>query len=35
MNKIRVIIWGFGAMGKGMAQMLLMKKGVEIVGICD
>lgn len=35
MNKIKVIIWGFGAMGKGMAQMLLMKKGVEIVGICD
>jgi len=35
MNKIRVIIWGFGAMGRGMAQMLLMKKGVEIVGICD
>ena len=35
MNKIRVIIWGFGAMGKGMAQMILMKKGVEIVGICD
>ena len=35
MNRIKVIIWGFGAMGRGMAQMLLMKKGVEIVGICD
>ncbi|MDY0074393.1 MAG: 2,4-diaminopentanoate dehydrogenase [Acholeplasmataceae bacterium] len=35
MEKIKVIIWGFGAMGRGMAQMLLLKKGVEIVGICD
>jgi len=34
-EKIRVIIWGFGAMGKGMAEMLLYKKGVQIVGICD
>jgi len=35
MNKIKVIIWGYGAMGRGMAQMLLLKKGVEITGICD
>lgn len=35
MDKIKVIIWGFGAMGRGMAKMLLMKKGVEITGICD
>ncbi len=35
MDRIKVIIWGFGAMGRGMAKMLLMKKGVEIVGICD
>jgi len=35
MQKIKVIIWGFGAMGRGMAKMLLMKKGVEITGICD
>ena len=35
MNKIKVIIWGFGAMGRGMAEMLLLKKGVEIVGVCD
>lgn len=35
MNKIKVIIWGFGAMGRGMAHMLLLKKGVEVVGICD
>ncbi|NBI06735.1 2,4-diaminopentanoate dehydrogenase [Senegalia massiliensis] len=35
MEKIKVIIWGFGAMGSGMAKMLLKKKGVEIVGVCD
>ena len=35
MEKIKVIIWGFGAMGSGMAEMLLKKKGVEITGICD
>ena len=35
MRKIRIIIWGFGAMGSGMARMLLSKKGVEIVGVCD
>lgn len=35
MQNIKVAIWGFGAMGSGMAEMLLKKKGVEIVGICD
>lgn len=35
MDKIKVIIWGFGAMGRGMAQMLLLRKGVEITGVCD
>lgn len=35
MDKIKVLIWGFGAMGKGMAEMLYHKKGVEIVGVCD
>lgn len=35
MENVKVIIWGFGAMGSGMANMLLAKKGVEIVGICD
>ncbi|MCK5197851.1 MAG: dihydrodipicolinate reductase, partial [Spirochaetales bacterium] len=35
MDKIKVIIWGFGAMGSGMAEMLLGKTGVEITGICD
>ncbi|NLJ78523.1 MAG: NADP-binding protein [Tissierellia bacterium] len=32
-EKVRVILWGIGAMGKGMAEMLLDKKGVEIVGV--
>jgi 4-hydroxy-tetrahydrodipicolinate reductase len=35
MNNVRVAIWGFGAMGSGMARMLLKKKGVEIVAVCD
>lgn len=34
-RNIRVLIWGFGAMGSGMAEVLLRKKGVEISGICD
>ncbi len=35
MDKVRVLIWGFGAMGSGMADMLLDKEGVEIAGVCD
>lgn len=35
MENIKIVIWGFGAMGKGMADMLLTKKGVEITGVCD
>jgi 4-hydroxy-tetrahydrodipicolinate reductase len=31
-ENVKVIIWGLGAMGSGMADMLLKKKGVEIVG---
>lgn len=33
MQNIKVIIWGLGAMGGGMADMLLKKKGVDIVGV--
>ncbi|MCT4605413.1 MAG: 2,4-diaminopentanoate dehydrogenase [Marinisporobacter sp.] len=33
MENVKVIIWGLGAMGGGMAEMLLKKKGVEIVGV--
>lgn len=32
---VKVAIWGFGAMGSGMAKMILNKKGFEICGICD
>ena len=35
MQNVKVAIWGFGAMGSGMARMLLTKKGVDIVGVCD
>lgn len=35
MKNVKVAIWGFGAMGSGMAEMLLDKKGVEIIGVCD
>lgn len=35
MENVKVIIWGFGAMGSGMAEMLLKKKGVDIIGVCD
>lgn len=34
-ENVKVVIWGFGAMGGGMAEMLLSKKGVDIVGVCD
>lgn len=32
-ENVKVIIWGLGEMGKGMAEMLLEKQGVEIVGV--
>ncbi len=35
MNNLKVLIWGFGAMGSGMAEMLLKKKGIEICAVCD
>ncbi|WP_042273167.1 2,4-diaminopentanoate dehydrogenase [[Clostridium] dakarense] len=35
MRNVRVGIWGFGAMGSGMAKMLLKKTGIEIVAVCD
>ena len=31
-DKVKVIVWGLGSMGKGMVEMLVGKKGVEIVG---
>ncbi len=32
-ENVRVILWGLGAMGKGIAETLLTKKGIEIVGV--
>lgn len=34
-NKIRVAMWGFGAMGSGITKTLLSKQGIEITGVCD
>jgi hypothetical protein len=34
-NNVKIVIWGMGAMGSGMARMILTKQGFEIVGICD
>ena len=33
MQNVKVIIWGLGAMGGGVADMLLKKKGIDIVGV--
>jgi len=35
MENVRVGLWGFGAMGRGMAKMLLTKKGLDLIAICD
>lgn len=35
MNKIRVVQWGLGAMGSGMARLSLEKSGLELVGAID
>lgn len=34
MRNVRVVIWGLGEMGKGIAKMILNKKGIEITGVC-
>mgnify|MGYP000920866310 CR=1 FL=1 len=34
-ENVKVIIWGLGAMGSGIADMLLKKKGEEVVGALD
>lgn len=35
LENIKIVIWGLGAMGAGMAKMLYKKTGVDIVGVCD
>lgn len=32
---VKIAIWGFGAMGSGMARMILKKQGFDIVGVSD
>ena len=34
-NKIRVVVWGMGVMGSGIASMVLGKQGFTIVGAID
>jgi len=33
--KVRVILWGLGAMGSGIARLLLAKKGFQIIGALE
>ncbi len=35
MKRIRVVQWGFGAMGSGMVKLMLEKEGLEVVGVID
>lgn len=35
MAKARVISWGLGAMGQGMARLMLTKEGMELVGAIE
>jgi len=35
MDKVKVAVWGFGAMGQGIAEMIAAIEGVEITGVCD
>jgi hypothetical protein len=34
-EEIRAVIWGLGAMGSGMAKLMLEKKGIRIVGAIE
>lgn len=35
MRPVKAALWGFGAMGSGIAKVLLERTGIEIVGVCD
>lgn len=35
MREVRVVLWGLGAMGSGIARVLARRKGVLVVGACD
>lgn len=34
-EQVKIAIWGFGAMGSGMAKMIIKKEGFDIVGVVD
>lgn len=34
-NKVKVVVWGLGSMGSGIAKMILSKEGFTIVGAID
>ena len=33
MENVKVALWGFGAMGSGIAKVLLRKKGVQLFNV--
>lgn len=35
MNRTKVVLWGFGAMGQGIAKLCLKKPTLKIAGVCD
>ena len=35
MSKVRIVSWGLGAMGAGIAKLINTKKGMELVGAVD
>ena len=35
MREVRVVLWGLGAMGSGMARLLAKRKGVHVAAACD
>ncbi|MDF2880878.1 MAG: dihydrodipicolinate reductase [Clostridiaceae bacterium] len=35
MKEIKIILWGFGAMGKSMAENIMTKDGLKIVAVLD
>ena len=35
MREVRVVLWGLGAMGSGIARLLCKRKGVHIAAACD
>jgi len=34
MENVKIALWGFGAMGSGIARLLLDKQGAEIMAVC-